>query len=343
MGLGPEGRFIVEEQLGEGTFGRVLACVDQQTQKRVAVKVVKGVPRYCEHAESEAEILGEILEKDPKREGRIVDMRCSFLHATYNFCIVFEPLDTSLRDFLKGNRSLGLLFANVWEISRQLLQSLSFLHSIGVTHTDLKCRNVMIRDAAHDVVRHPRETDDDATVRRLRSCDVVLIDFGGAVFPDERHAGRIGTRQFRAPEVVLGLPWDETSDLFSLGCILAMLYLGERPISVHEDMEHLALMEKLLGEPLPPVMLRYAAEAGLLPQGVHSDTEGRLDWPDGASSDSAAERVSELPTLRSRVCDRHHRFYDEVLRPLLEFDPRKRASAAAVLASSFFSKSDWPE
>merc|ERR1712176_1043661 len=135
----------------------------------------------------------------------------------------------------------------------------------GVTHTDLKCRNVMLRDSAFDLLQHPRA---EGEVCRLRRCDIALIDFGGAVFPDERHSGRIGTRQFRAPEVVIGLPWDETSDLWSAGCIIAMLYTGERPFSVHEDMEHLAMMERILEMRIPPTMALDALENEDLPDGI---------------------------------------------------------------------------
>lgn len=345
MELGPERRYVVERMLGEGTFGRVLACSDKLSKETVAVKVVKGIKRYCEHAEAEAEVLSEILRKDSERKGQCVDMLDTFLHDGVNFCIVFEALDTSVRDFLKANDSRGLLLANIREMAWQLLETLAFLHTIGVTHTDLKCRNVMLRDgSSFDVVPHPRDggNGEVVTTRRLRNCHIVLIDFGGAVFPEERHLGRIGTRQFRAPEVVLGLPWDETSDLFSAGCIIAMLYLGERPFSVHEDMEHLAMMEKVLGGELPRAMLSRAAQERLLPDGVHC-ARGRLLWPQKAPDASAVERVRDIPLLRDRVCARHHIFYDSLLHGLLQPDPRKRLAASAALQCGFFKQYDVAE
>merc|ERR1712232_779051 len=114
-------------------------------------------------------------------------------------------------------------------------------------------RNLMLRDGRFDAVPHPRAPSDET--RRPRNCGIVVIDFGGAVFAAERHGGSIGTRQFRAPEVVIGLDWDEKVDLWSAGCIIAMLYLGKRPFSVHEDMEHLAMMEHILETKVPPTMV----------------------------------------------------------------------------------------
>ncbi|CAE7364392.1 madd-3, partial [Symbiodinium sp. CCMP2456] len=46
---------------------------------------------------------------------------------------------------------------------------------------------------------------------------------------------RACTRQFRSPEVALGLQWDEKLDIWSAGCIIAMLYTGVRPFSVLMD------------------------------------------------------------------------------------------------------------
>jgi len=327
MELGPGSRYVVQRLLGDGTFGRVLSCLDKQTKEIVAVKVVKGVKRYCEHAMAEAEVLTEILRHDPGHQSLCVQLRCSFLHPPRHMCLVFEPLDINIRDFLKANDNRGLYAADVQQITEQILQSLSFLHAIGVTHTDLKCRNVMLRDGSYNIAPHPRV--DGVQTRRPRNCQIAVIDFGGAVFPHERHSGRIGTRQFRAPEVVLGLEWDETSDLWSAGCIIGMLYLGQRPFSVHEDMEHLAMMERILDAKIPK---RMAKEANV--EGVTFEDNGCLAWPRKAPNEDAVERVMALKRLRDQVCSRHTSFY-KLLQGLLSIDPKKRLVAAEGLRCSF--------
>jgi len=293
------------------------------------------VKRYCEHTEAEVEILTEISRRDPKAEGHCVRMLDHFLHGELNYCIVFEPLDISLHNFLKANGSCGLLVADVRAIASQLLESLAFMHAIGLTHTDLKCRNVMLRDGACDVVPLPR-SEEGASTRRLRRRDIAVIDF-----EEERHSGRIGTRQFRAPEVVLGLRWDETSDLWSAGCIFAMLYFGERAFSVHEDAEHLAMMEKFLGAPLPPAMALQAVAARCAPEGVGFSPSGRLRWPvDGA--EEAARRVEAMAPLAERF-RRRHAPLEALLRRLLDFDPRERLSASSARLHGLFTGGDLPE
>jgi len=337
MALGEEGRFVAQKQLGEGTFGRVLECVDITAPKssqaaRVAVKVVKGVRRYCEHAECEAEVLLEIKRRDPDRRSRCVRILDTFLHPKRHFCIVLEPLDTSIRDFLKDNDSNGLFLSDAQEVSRQLLEALSFLHRNEITHTDLKCRNVMFRSGSHYVAPHPRKKGLDC--RRPRCCDVVIVDFGGAVFDSERHGGRIGTRQFRAPEVVLGLAWDESSDMWSAGCIVSMLYTGVRPFSVHEDGEHCAMMERLLCSEIPSSMAMTASDEGSLPEGVAFDSKGRLMWPSIAPDRRAVERVSSLRPLREALGG--HTSFWKVVKGLLRIDPDIRLTAKEALEEAFF-------
>ena len=58
-------------------------------------------------------------------------------------------------------------------------------------------------------------------------CLAIVIDFGGASYLDEDCYGTINTRQYRAPEVLLGLKWGEESDIWGVGCIAMELFLGD--------------------------------------------------------------------------------------------------------------------
>lgn len=72
-----------------------------------------------------------------------------------------------------------------------------------------------------------------------------MIDFGGATYNDERHTLIINTRQYRAPEVILEcLVWNESSDIWCMACIMMELYTGELFFDTHENLEHLAMIER---------------------------------------------------------------------------------------------------
>jgi dual-specificity kinase len=55
----------------------------------------------------------------------------------------------------------------------------------------------------------------------------------------------VSTRHYRAPEVILGLGWSFPCDLWSVGCILAELATGDALFQTHENLEHLAMMERV--------------------------------------------------------------------------------------------------
>jgi len=54
------GRYVIEKQIGIGTFGKVVRCMDTHDGSTVAVKIVRRVKRYCESAKIEADILYDI-------------------------------------------------------------------------------------------------------------------------------------------------------------------------------------------------------------------------------------------------------------------------------------------
>ena len=72
-----------------------------------------------------------------------------------------------------------------------------------------------------------------------------VIDFGSATFDDQYHSALVSTRHYRAPEVVLGLGWSYPCDVWSVGCILVELATGDALFQTHENLEHLAMMEKV--------------------------------------------------------------------------------------------------
>lgn len=105
----------------------------------------------------------------------------------------------------------------------------------------------------------------------IKDTEVRLIDFGSATFDDEHHSTVVSTRHYRAPEVILGkilkiysycflnhlifnlhycfleLGWAQPCDVWSIGCIIFELYLGITLFQTHDNREHLAMMERILG------------------------------------------------------------------------------------------------
>eukprot|EP00920_Eleutheroschizon_duboscqi_P019038 GHVT01045166.1.p1 GENE.GHVT01045166.1~~GHVT01045166.1.p1 ORF type:complete len:181 (+),score=9.43 GHVT01045166.1:123-665(+) len=169
--------------------------------------------------------------------------------------------------------------------------------------------------------------------RRPKRADVKIIDFGSATFEDEYHCSIINTRQYRAPEVIMDLGWNMSSDVWSLGCILIELYTGVLLFKTHEHLEHLAMVERIIG-PLPLHMLEKARKTEGRKYLHSKDT--RLLWPEGASSDSSLKRVKDCQPLVDLVWP-IHRPFAEFTKYLLQVDPQQRPLPDDALRHEFFS------
>jgi serine/threonine protein kinase len=222
-------RFLYEG--GTGTFGKVLMCEEPKGARLVAVKVIRRIRKYVESGRVEAEILEDVSQCDPHGVSNCVRLLHSFDWRSH-YCMVFEPLGKSLYDYVKANRHRPLPLYCVQHMADQLVSALGFLHQMRLVHTDLKLENVLL------VNREPLHVTDKPTMYREQlgarvlapvSTTIRLIDFGGASYDDSRVAntGTINTRQYRSPEVILGMPWGIASDVWSMGCILMELYTGE--------------------------------------------------------------------------------------------------------------------
>ena len=76
-----------------------------------------------------------------------------------------------------------------------------------------------------------------------------MIDFGSSCIDDEQMYTYIQSRFYRCPEVILGLPYHCSIDMWSLGCILAELYTGYPLFPGESEVEQLACIMEVLGVP----------------------------------------------------------------------------------------------
>lgn len=353
------GRYEVLGDVGMGTFGRVVQCLDRKRGREVAVKVVRSIPRYTESALVEADILGAVNEAGGRglshcvqlfrdfvfqvmgREGRRLSGTSPSLSLVppprppplpqEHCCLVFERLGTSLYDFMKAHDYQPYpLFPHVRDFARQLLEALEFLEGLRLVHTDLKPENVLLcgtGEATQEKGGRPFLVP--------ASTKVKVIDFGGATFDDDaRKSTIINTRQYRAPEVILEIGWSYPSDLWSVGCIIAELYKGDVLFATHNNTEHLALMERCLG-PFPRHMLEESREVApkffdMSPQG-----KGRSRWREDLDAESQ-RHVRRMPWLSEVFQEDKDSGIVEVVQGLLEIDPRKRLTATQALKMPFF-------
>uniref|UniRef100_A0A2P2MPD9 dual-specificity kinase n=1 Tax=Rhizophora mucronata TaxID=61149 RepID=A0A2P2MPD9_RHIMU len=214
------------------------------------------------------------------------------------------------------------------------------MHGLRLIHTDLKPENILLVSA--DYVKVPeykhssRSPRDSSYFRRVpKSSAIKVIDFGSTTYERQDQNYIVSTRHYRAPEVILGLGWSYPCDVWSIGCILVELCTGEALFQTHENLEHLAMMERVLG-PLPQHMLKNVDR--------HAEKyirRGKLDWPEGATSRESIKAVLKLPRLQNLVMQHvDHSGGDliHLLQGLLRYDPSDRLTALEALRLPFFTR-----
>uniref|UniRef100_A0A8D0KZR7 Protein kinase domain-containing protein n=1 Tax=Strix occidentalis caurina TaxID=311401 RepID=A0A8D0KZR7_STROC len=195
--------------VGKGTFGEVAQGRRRSTGEVVAIKILKKKRYHGRVVKKELKLLQALRGVDTE-ESHIVRFLESFADGACTY-LVFELLEQNLRDFQKKNNFLPLPVRHIRTITVQLLAALLKLKELSIIHADLKPENIMLVDHA----RYPFH--------------VKLVDFGSAcILTEVRHVKQpyIQTRFYRAPEILLGLPFCEKVDVWSLGCVMAELHLG---------------------------------------------------------------------------------------------------------------------
>lgn len=162
-----------------------------------------------------------------------------------HMCICFDMLGLSLFDFLELNQFEPFPLEQIRHIAYQLAYAVRFLHDNKLTHTDLKPENVLFVHSDYETYYDNQQKKE---IKIVKNSEIRLIDFGSATFDHEHHSKIVSTRHYRALEVILELGWDRMCDVWSIGCILYELYIGNTLFQTHDNREHLAMMEKTLGK-----------------------------------------------------------------------------------------------
>ncbi|XP_059499071.1 dual specificity protein kinase CLK2 isoform X1 [Stegostoma tigrinum] len=318
-------RYEIVNTLGEGTFGKVVQCIDHRRGgSRVALKIIKNVEKYREAARLEINVLEKINEKDPDNKFQCVQMFDWFDYHGH-ICISFELLGQSTFDFLKDNNYTPYPIYQVRHMALQTCHAVNFLHDNKLTHTDLKPENILFVNSDYEVVCNVEKKREERVVKNTATR---VVDFGSATFDHEHHSTIVSTRHYRAPEVILELGWSQPCDVWSIGCIIFEYYLGFTLFQTHDNREHLAMMERILG-PIPARMIRKTRKQKYF-------YRGRLDW-DESSSAGRYVRDNCKPLKRYMIAEseEHCQLFDLIER-MLEYEPSKRITLAECLQHPFF-------
>lgn len=173
-------RYELESEIGRGGMGVVYAARDRELDRRVALKVLEAP------LSGEAQLIARL-----EHPGIVPIFETGTLADGRSFYAMKLVGDTRLDQFAAGDHSLSERL----RVIRRMAEALSFAHSRGVIHRDLKPQNVMVGEFG----------------------EVYVMDWGV-----DAVGGTVG---FRAPEPVL----DQLSDIYSMGAIFKLILPAPAP------------------------------------------------------------------------------------------------------------------
>jgi dual-specificity kinase len=353
--FGPKDGYRIKEEIGEGTFGKVLLAEDCVNQHKVAVKVVRALEKYRDAARAEIKVLQTIAKFDAGNKSGCVRLLDSFEWRGH-VCMVFHAHGKSLYDFIKDNQYKPFRINEVAVIGVALLQSVVFLHDLTLVHTDLKPENILLdndkfKEEESEVSDLYRSDSSKYGRRKVPlSFKVKLIDFGSATFNERHHTTTVSTRHYRAPEVLLRAGWSYPCDLWSVGTILIELFTGDALFQTHDEDEHLHMIERALKQPFPVDMVRDAEKIDKTHIAEFFNSQYELRAPVSVKGRTASEKMRAVRDMvtpdmiferaarqmsNSAKKDAARDFHD-LLKHLIHYDPRTRWRARDAINHRFF-------
>eukprot|EP00826_Nyctotherus_ovalis_P041661 TRINITY_DN4235_c0_g4_i1.p1 TRINITY_DN4235_c0_g4~~TRINITY_DN4235_c0_g4_i1.p1 ORF type:complete len:578 (-),score=135.00 TRINITY_DN4235_c0_g4_i1:108-1841(-) len=222
-------RYEILQYIGKGSFGQALKCFDHKEKQVVAVKILRDKKKLYHQGIVEAKILKFIRDRDAENKSSIVHMIDYFIFRRH-IVITFELLSINLYTLIANNNFKGLSLGLVKRFAVQLLTALAFLRKHRIIHCDLKPENILLEQPNKSAVK--------------------LIDFGSSCFLNEQIYTYIQSRFYRAPEIMLGIPYTTAIDMWSFGCILSELFTGSPLFPGNSEPEQMAMILEVAN--LPP-------------------------------------------------------------------------------------------
>mmetsp|Transcript_7181 Transcript_7181/g.21901 ORF Transcript_7181/g.21901 Transcript_7181/m.21901 type:complete len:420 (+) Transcript_7181:486-1745(+) len=216
------GRFILLETIGQGSFAKVKLAIEENSMRRVAVKVF-----------DRRSLVAEDFENDFRREVRIMQyLRHNnivkvhqVLMSTSNFYMVMELVSGGeLYYEIVNNRRLDVNRSRRY--FQQLIDAMCYCHAMGVYHRDLKPENLLIdendcikiTDFGMSCIHEIAEREDPTSNRACRT--------------------QCGTPKYMAPEVIMTASSGYNGakiDTWDCGLILYAMVAGFLPFNGNDD------------------------------------------------------------------------------------------------------------
>jgi serine/threonine-protein kinase len=266
------GSFKAVAELGKGAMGEVFLAQHQRIERRAAIKVL--LPEAARDAATVRRLFTEARATSLIHHPGIVQVQDCDVHRNGRAYIVMEYLEGET--LAHRLRRYGVLpWSSACRITRLVADAVSAAHDRKIIHRDLKPGNVFLLS----------ETDwpQPAEVKVLDFGVAKLLEGDGGDGPATT-AGRIlGTPEYMSPEQCSGAKVDHRCDVYSLGCMLFEMIVGDPPFTSSRVRDILA-SHKFRRPPSVAVL-----------------TAGTPPWLDGLVAGMLAKEPDQRPQTMAEV------------------------------------------
>ncbi|XP_013147484.1 PREDICTED: serine/threonine-protein kinase prp4 isoform X2 [Papilio polytes] len=320
-----DNRYTVYGYTGQGVFSNVVRARDLiRGSTDVAVKIIRNNEIMHKTGLRELEILKKLNDADPEDKYHCLRLFRHFFHKRH-LCMVLEPLSMNLREVLKKyGKNSGIHIKAVRSYTQQILLALKLLKKSKILHADIKPDNILVNES---------------------KLVLKLCDFGAAShITDNEITPYLVSRFYRAPEIILGVPYDYGIDMWSTACTIYELSTGRIMFSGKSNNEMLKYFMELKGK----IPNKIAKKGQFKEQ--HFDANCNFLYHE---LDKITERekvvimssIKQTRDLQLELSPPHHRLPPEeakkiaqlkdLLERMLMLDPSKRASVNHCLTHPF--------
>ena len=201
-----EDRYEIKEEIGQGHFAVVKKCIDKESRKEYAVKIID--KQKMEKKDIEL-IMQEKNYMKIIKHPNIVSLVEDFENEKYIYFVMEYykggDLFSYIYEYYKNKKMISE--KNISRIIKIIAQCIQYLNNFGIVHRDLKPENIVFG-----------ENENISTL--------TLIDLGVAITLPEGQTSttHIGTLEYSSPEVLTGKPYGKEIDVWSIGIILYTLF-----------------------------------------------------------------------------------------------------------------------
>ncbi|KAM0330194.1 hypothetical protein ACHAQA_004368 [Verticillium albo-atrum] len=324
------GRYQIQSMLGKGMFSGVARAVDITTKKLVAIKIMRNNDALRKGGFTEISILQKLNDADPENRKHIVKFE---RHFDYNghLCMAFENLSLNLREVLrKFGNNVGINLGATRAYAHQIFVGLAHMRKCTIIHADLKPDNILVNENRNV----------------LKICDLGTgVDRSDAATAHNEITPYLVSRFYRAPEVILGMPYDYSIDMWSIGCTLYELYTGKILFTGDSNNQMLKAIMEVRGRLTPKLYKRGQLSA------MHFDDLGNFvsvehDKVLGKTAVRTLAIVKPTRDLRTRLTaasagmsdaeSRDLNHFIDLLEHCLALNPEKRMKPLDALKHPFF-------